>query len=138
MFDQARLGSSPMEHCRPRWLAYCLKLAYGTRRCVSALWRPTVCGLLLMTQSEMFMFGCFVIGSVQEIACIPPCIKDIFKTAWEIKPENILLQAVDRAPYVCQSQSITLSIQDPTPGEIASVFKCIPEFMNSSTESIIQ
>ena len=102
-------------------------MAYGTRRCVYVLWQHTVRPSVLFIESfhdqNLFTFGRFVIGSVQEIERIPAYIKDKFKTAWEIGPESLISQAVDRAPYVCQSQSITLSIQDPTPEEIVSVFK---------------
>lgn len=52
-------------------------------------------------------------GSVQHIDEIPQHIKDIYKTAWEIKQKVIIDQAADRGIYVCQSQSMNLYMEDP-------------------------
>ena len=49
-------------------------------------------------------------GSIQDIQDIPKELKDIFKTVWEIKPRTIIDQAVDRGPFVCQSQSMNIFI----------------------------
>ena len=54
------------------------------------------------------------LGSVQNIASIPNELKDIYRTAWELEPFAIIDMAVDRAPYVEQSQSLTLHIGVPT------------------------
>ena len=51
-------------------------------------------------------------GSIQDIQDIPKELKDIFKTVWEIKPRTIIDQAVDRGPFVCQSQSMNIFIED--------------------------
>ena len=53
-------------------------------------------------------------GSVQNIPEIPMDIKLLYKTAWEIKQKSIIDQAVDRGPYVCQSQSMNLFVPRPT------------------------
>ncbi len=47
-------------------------------------------------------------GSVQDIAEIPEQMKQIYKTAYEIKMSAVLRQAVGRAPYIDQSQSMNL------------------------------
>ncbi len=51
-------------------------------------------------------------GSVQNIETIPQDIKDLYKTAWEIKQKVLIDQAADRGVYVCQSQSLNLFVED--------------------------
>lgn len=47
-------------------------------------------------------------GSVQNIQEIPQDIKDIYKTVWEIKQRTIIDMAAERAPFICQTQSMNL------------------------------
>lgn len=47
-------------------------------------------------------------GSVQRCFKIPQNIKDIYKTAYELKVTDILKQAVDRSPFVDHMQSMNL------------------------------
>ncbi|MDB5644223.1 MAG: ribonucleotide-diphosphate reductase subunit alpha [Hyphomicrobiales bacterium] len=47
-------------------------------------------------------------GSVQHLACLTDDEKTIFRTAFEIDQRWIVELAADRAPFVCQSQSINL------------------------------
>ena len=47
-------------------------------------------------------------GSVQYIAEIPAELRELYKTTWEIKQKSILEMAADRAPYICQSQSLNI------------------------------
>ena len=60
-------------------------------------------------------------GSVQNINDIPKFIKDKYKTAWELKQKNIIDMSVDRGKYICQSQSLNLSIEAPTFKTISSM-----------------
>lgn len=53
-------------------------------------------------------------GSVQSIEAIPPHVRALFKTVWEIKQKVLIDMAADRGPYVCQSQSMNLFLQSPT------------------------
>ncbi|PPQ88261.1 hypothetical protein CVT26_011295, partial [Gymnopilus dilepis] len=53
-------------------------------------------------------------GSVQSISQVPENLKDIFKTVWEVDEDAILRHAVMRAPFICQSQSITLYRENPS------------------------
>jgi ribonucleoside-diphosphate reductase alpha chain len=53
-------------------------------------------------------------GSIQNINCIPDRLKDLFKTAWEIKQKCILDMAIERGPYICQSQSLNVFVKTPT------------------------
>ena len=54
-------------------------------------------------------------GSVQSIAGFPEEIKKIYKTAFEYSYETIIDHAVDRGPYIDQSQSMNNYVlsQDP-------------------------
>jgi len=52
-------------------------------------------------------------GSVQHISEIPESIRSLYKTVWEIKQKIIIDQSADRAPYVCQSQSLNIHLEDP-------------------------
>ena len=50
-------------------------------------------------------------GSVQNIDEIPQNLKDLYKTVWEIKQRIIIDMAADRAPYICQSQSMNIHME---------------------------
>ena len=52
-------------------------------------------------------------GSVQQLTNIPQHLKDKYKTVWEMPMKQLINMAVDRAPYICQSQSLNLWIEDP-------------------------
>ena len=47
-------------------------------------------------------------GSIQAIENIPDDIKALYKTVWEIPQKAVLDMAADRAPYICQSQSLNI------------------------------
>ena len=59
-------------------------------------------------------------GSVQNIDVIPDIIKSLYKTVWEIKQKSIIDQAIERGPYVCQTQSMNLFFEEPTPTVLTS------------------
>jgi ribonucleoside-diphosphate reductase alpha chain len=60
-------------------------------------------------------------GSVQAIPEIPQNLKDLYKTAWEIKQKTIMDMAADRGAYICQSQSLNVFMQDPNFGKLTSM-----------------
>jgi ribonucleoside-diphosphate reductase alpha chain len=60
-------------------------------------------------------------GSVQHIASIPQNLKDLYKTAWEIKQKTIVDMAADRGAFICQSQSLNIFMQDPNFGKLTSM-----------------
>jgi ribonucleoside-diphosphate reductase subunit M1 len=60
-------------------------------------------------------------GSVQNVPEIPKDIRDIFKTVWEIPQRSILDMAADRAPFICQSQSLNVHIADPDSKKLTSM-----------------
>ena len=59
-------------------------------------------------------------GSVQDIAEIPDGIKIIYKTAWEMSQKIIIDHAAARAPFICQSQSMNLFVQDANFAKLSS------------------
>jgi ribonucleoside-diphosphate reductase alpha chain len=60
-------------------------------------------------------------GSIQTIDRIPAEMRELYKTAWEIPMKTIIQMSRDRAPFVCQSQSLNLFIADPTYSKLSSM-----------------
>ena len=50
-------------------------------------------------------------GSVQKVAKIPQSIKDVYKTAYELKITDLLKQAVERSPFIDHMQSMNLFME---------------------------
>lgn len=46
--------------------------------------------------------------------------KEVFKTAWEISQKALIEMSAERAPYICQSQSLNLFIEKADPKIISS------------------
>jgi ribonucleotide reductase alpha subunit len=60
-------------------------------------------------------------GSVQNIEEIPKNLRDVYKTVWEIPQKVIIDMAADRAPFICQSQSMNVHIAEPTSSKLTSM-----------------
>jgi ribonucleoside-diphosphate reductase alpha chain len=60
-------------------------------------------------------------GSVQNIPEIPAEIRELYKTVWEIPMKTLINMARDRAPFICQSQSLNLFMAEPTPSKVSSM-----------------
>jgi ribonucleoside-diphosphate reductase alpha chain len=60
-------------------------------------------------------------GSVSNIKEIPADIREIFKTVWEIPQKTLIQMSRDRAPFICQSQSLNLFLAEPTYSKITSM-----------------
>ncbi len=60
-------------------------------------------------------------GSIQKIGKIPKFIKDIYKTAWEIKQKVLINMSIDRGHFICQSQSLNIFAETPTYGLLTNV-----------------
>jgi ribonucleoside-diphosphate reductase alpha subunit len=60
-------------------------------------------------------------GSIQNIEEIPDDLKELYKTAWEIPQKTLINMARDRAPFICQSQSLNLFLTEPTYAKISSM-----------------
>ena len=60
-------------------------------------------------------------GSVQNIAEIPKELRDLYKTVWEISQKKLIDMAIDRAAYICQSQSFNVHMGDATFAKLTSM-----------------
>lgn len=60
-------------------------------------------------------------GSIQDIPVIPPHIKQIYKTVWEMKMKRVIDMADDRQAFIDQSQSLNLFIKQPTYSILSSM-----------------
>ena len=60
-------------------------------------------------------------GSVQNINDIPQHLKDLYKTAWEIKGKTLIEMSADRGAYICQSQSLNIFMTDVNFGKLTSM-----------------
>jgi ribonucleoside-diphosphate reductase subunit M1 len=60
-------------------------------------------------------------GSIQNIPEIPKEIREIYKTVWEIPQRSILEMAADRAPFICQSQSLNIHLAEVNHKKLTSM-----------------
>lgn len=60
-------------------------------------------------------------GSIQSILEIPQDIKNLYKTVWEISQKTIIDMAAERGPFIDQSQSMNLFLQDVTYSKLTSM-----------------
>ena len=61
-------------------------------------------------------------GSIQNITEIPERLKKLYKTAWEIPQKTLIDMAVARGPYIDQSQSLNLFVENPTINKLSSMY----------------
>ncbi len=61
-------------------------------------------------------------GSIQNIPEIPDDIKKVYRTAWELSQKALIDLCVARAPFVDQSQSLNLFIENPSIGKLSSMY----------------
>lgn len=62
-------------------------------------------------------------GSIQDIVDCPQYLKDLYKTAWEIKQRSVINQARDRAPYIDHTQSMNLFVRAASVEKISSMLR---------------
>jgi ribonucleoside-diphosphate reductase alpha subunit len=60
-------------------------------------------------------------GSIQTMLQLPLELRDLYKTVWEIPMKTIINMARDRAPFICQSQSLNLFLSEPTASKVSSM-----------------
>jgi ribonucleoside-diphosphate reductase alpha chain len=60
-------------------------------------------------------------GSIQGMTELPEDVRELYKTVWEIPMKTIINMAKDRAPFICQSQSLNLFLAEPTPSKVSSM-----------------
>lgn len=53
-------------------------------------------------------------GSIQQIEGISQHIKNKYKIVWEIPMKHLIDMAKDRGPFICQSQSMNLWVEEPS------------------------
>jgi ribonucleotide reductase alpha subunit len=74
------------------------------------LWNPQI-------KNEIVRNG----GSVQQIDGIPPDLKNIYRTIWEIPQKSIIDMSADRGAYIDQSQSLNIFMENPTLAKLSSM-----------------
>jgi ribonucleoside-diphosphate reductase alpha chain len=60
-------------------------------------------------------------GSIQTMLELPVELRELYKTVWEIPMKTLINMARDRAPFICQSQSLNLFLSEPTPSKVSSM-----------------
>jgi len=61
-------------------------------------------------------------GSIQNIEEIPEELRKLYKTAWEIAQKSLIDMAIARGPYIDQSQSLNLFVENPTINKLSSMY----------------
>ncbi len=61
-------------------------------------------------------------GSLQNIEEIPEDLKKLYRTTWEISQKDLIEMATERSPFICQSQSLNLFMEDPSIGKLSSMY----------------
>ena len=60
-------------------------------------------------------------GSIQQLTILPQHIRNKYKIVWEIPMKHLIDMAADRGPYICQSQSLNLWMEDPVYNKLTSM-----------------
>lgn len=60
-------------------------------------------------------------GSISGMLELPGELRELYKTSWEIPMKTLINMARDRAPFICQSQSLNLFVADPTYSKLSSM-----------------
>lgn len=61
-------------------------------------------------------------GSIQNIVSIPPKIKELYRTVWELPMKALIDMAAERGAFIDQSQSLNLFMESPTIGKLSSMY----------------
>jgi ribonucleotide reductase alpha subunit len=73
------------------------------------LWSPEM-------KTEIIRHG----GSIQNIPSIPDALKAVYRTVWEIPQKSLIDMSADRGPYIDQSQSLNIFMEDPSLAKLTS------------------
>lgn len=60
-------------------------------------------------------------GSVAEVPRVPPELRALYKTVWELKQRVLVDLAADRGPFIDQSQSLNVFLEAPTESKLNSL-----------------
>jgi ribonucleoside-diphosphate reductase alpha chain len=61
-------------------------------------------------------------GSVSSLEELPPELRAVYRTAWEIPMRSLIDMAADRGAFIDQSQSLNLFIENPNIGQLSSMY----------------
>jgi ribonucleoside-diphosphate reductase alpha chain len=61
-------------------------------------------------------------GSVQGVEELPPEVREVYRTAWEIPMRSLIDMAASRGAYIDQGQSLNLFMESPTLGALSSMY----------------
>ena len=61
-------------------------------------------------------------GSVQGLDEVPADLRAIYRTAWEVPMRSLIDMAADRGAFLDQSQSLNLFIENPSIGQLSSMY----------------
>ncbi|WP_437803419.1 ribonucleoside-diphosphate reductase subunit alpha [Sorangium sp. So ce693] len=61
-------------------------------------------------------------GSVQGMDELPEQLRAVYRTAWEIPMRSLIDMAADRGAFIDQSQSLNLFVENPTIGQLSSMY----------------
>jgi ribonucleoside-diphosphate reductase alpha chain len=61
-------------------------------------------------------------GSVQDLADLPPELRSIYRTAWEVPMRGLIDLAAERGAFIDQSQSLNLFMANPNIGQLSSMY----------------
>jgi ribonucleoside-diphosphate reductase alpha chain len=61
-------------------------------------------------------------GSIQGIDGIPDDLKQLYRTTWELPQRALIDLAAARGPFIDQSQSLNLFLENPTIGKLSSMY----------------
>jgi ribonucleoside-diphosphate reductase alpha chain len=61
-------------------------------------------------------------GSIQDVVSIPPQLRELYRTVWEIPMKSLIDMAADRGAYIDQAQSLNLFQESPTIGKLSSMY----------------
>jgi ribonucleoside-diphosphate reductase alpha subunit len=76
----------------------------------AGLWTPEVIKQLVQYK-----------GSVQQIEAIPVWLRDIYKTVWEVPAKVQIDMSADRGPFVCQTQSLNIHMENVSDEKITKM-----------------
>jgi ribonucleotide reductase alpha subunit len=60
-------------------------------------------------------------GSIQQLTTLPEHVRNKYKIVWEIPMKHLIDMAADRGPFICQSQSLNLWMEDPVYNKLTSM-----------------
>lgn len=61
-------------------------------------------------------------GSVQSFSELPPHLRELFRTSWEVPMRSLIDMAADRGAFIDQSQSLNLFVESPNIGALSSMY----------------